>query len=213
MNITQIDLLSLKHRLDEQIPLTKIEKDSIDRLIWSFSGRKIDFCDIIIILGNPTCVDLRLPTALTLWRKFPDAKLIPCGGVVLPGKDITEAEGMKEACLQAGVPACSIFPENRSTITRENIEFAAPIVKNLGILAPTIVAISSPTHMRRVKMNFDRFCDMFPAGTKVIPIASDVLPYTKDNWINDESMRKEVSMELGFIHEYLFELGYQAFDF
>ena len=213
MNITQIDLLSLKHRLDKQIPLSEIEKDSIDRLIWSFSGREIDFCDIIMILGNPTCVDLRLPTALELWKKFPDAKLVPCGGVLLPGKVITEAEAMKAACLQAGVPASSIFLENRSTITRENIEFAAPILRDLGVLAPTIVAISSPTHMRRVKMNFDKFIDLFPVGAKVIPMASNVLHYTKDNWINDESMRKEVSMELGYIHEYIFELGYQAFDF
>ena len=213
MNITQVNLLELKQKIDNNIPLSNQEKESIGRLIWDFSETSIDSCDIIMVLGNPTCVELRLPTALKYWKKYPDSNLVLCGGINITAKGITEAEAMKDACLEAQVPETRIFLENKSTITKENIEYAAPIVYEMGIHDPKILVISSPTHMRRVKMNLDRFINMYPPGTKMIPLASDVLSFTKDNWANSEQMRKEVSMELGFIHEYVYELGYQAFEF
>lgn len=213
MNITNVNILELKKKIEESTPLLNVEKEYIDRLIWSFSEVNVDSCDIIMVLGNPTCVELRLPMALKYWRQFPDSRMILCGGVLLPDRNITEAEAMKAACMEAGIQEAKIFLENRSTITKENIEFSAPIVHKLDIQAPHICVISSPTHMRRVKMNLDRFINQYPEGTKMIPIASEVLPFTKDNWLENGQMRKEVSMELGFIHEYLYELGYQAFEF
>ena len=148
-----------------------------------------------------------------LWEKSKESYLILCGGVVSPNKSITEAVNMQKACLDIGISPDHIIIENKSTITRENIVYAAPLVNSLGIANPKIVVISSPTHMRRVDMNLQRFHDMYPNGTEFFPVASTVQGFNRSNWYSNEVMQKETATELRFIHEYLYELDYAQFDF
>lgn len=213
MKIHEVDLLALSQKLKERSPLSGEEKSIIDRIIWNYDKHIVERCDFIMVLGNPTCIELRLPTAIQLWEQHQNAQLILCGGVITQKTGVTEAEGMREACLAAGVTPEKIILENKSTITRENIEFAAPIIHDAGIPHPVIVVISSPTHMRRVQMNFDRFIDLFPVGTKVIYLASFIQGLTKNNWYSDDRAMQETAIELSFIHEYIYELGYAHFEF
>ena len=212
MDITQINLLNLKYKIDNHIYLSEMERDVLYRLFLSFIHEKPVLCDVIIVLGNPTCVDTRLPTAIDICHNYTNASIILCGGVCLPGKPITEAEAMKEACVNAGINCERIHLENNSTTTKENIIFAAPIVESLCIDEPNIVVVSSFSHMRRVMMNFIQYKDLFPRKTKIIPIASKMPGMGSDFCLLDDSVINEVSMELGYIHEYIYDLGYNSFS-
>ena len=160
MTTTEINLLALKQNLLETNPIDLHTKHIIDHIIWNFDQKVPEHYEFIMVLGNPTCVEIRLPAAIRLWNQNKKAHLILCGGVVSEGKPVTEAERMRDACLAAEVPSDRILLENHSYITRENIEFAAPLVHKSGITNPTIVVVSSPTHMRRVQMNLDRFANL-----------------------------------------------------
>ena len=192
--------------------MTENEKSIIDCVIWCFESKEPTNYDVIMVLGNPTCVKLRLPDAIRLWEKQQEAQLVLCGGVVPQGEIHTEAEIMCDAALSAGVNPDRIILENSSTITRENIEFSAQIISQLALKNPKIVVISSPTHMRRVVMNLHRFYKLYPDGTVFTPLASSVQGLNKENWLNNEAIRIETATELRFIHEYLYELGYSQFD-
>lgn len=212
MNITQIDLLDLKHKVENRITLSENERSVLYHIFLSFISEVPTSCDVIMVLGNPTCVDTRLPKAIDIWNKNMNASIVLCGGIHIPGKNITEAEAMKNFCINAGVDRGKIFLENNSATTKENIEFAVPIVKDLHIEETDIAVVSSFSHLRRVMMNFDQYKESFPANTRVLPIASNKPKVDIDYYLWDDSLINEVAMELGYIHEYIYVLGYDAFS-
>ena len=130
MDINCIDLLELKQKvIDRKLSANDIE--TINRIIWCYEDVQNEKFDIFLVLGNPTCVNYRLPTALDLFANNKGAYLILSGGVQIPGLGLTEAEHMKNAALKAGIPIKQILLENESTTTKENIINSAPHVKSL----------------------------------------------------------------------------------
>lgn len=119
---------------------------------------------------------------------------------------------MYNKCVEQGITKKHLIIENRSTTTKENIQFCAPIIHELRISAPTILTVSSPTHLRRVKMNFERFFDLYPSGMNTVMIPGLSHGCNQYNWTENAHVRNEVATELGFIHEYITTLGYSTFE-
>ena len=108
--------------------------------------------DYVIVLGakvNNTSPSLilkaRLDTALAYLNRYPNAKVIVSGG---QGADegISEAECMYRYLLAAGIAKERIIQEDRSTNTRENLEFSAQF---LDTSRDFVVIITSDFHLFR----------------------------------------------------------------
>lgn len=124
----------------------------VEAVIILWGNRSAGEADYVIILGakvNGTAPSLilkaRLDTAVTYLKQFPDAKVIVSGG---QGADegISEAECMYRYLVEAGIDEERIIQENRSTNTRENLEFSAEFLdKNQN----SAVIITSDFHVFR----------------------------------------------------------------
>lgn len=90
--------------------------------------------DWIIVLGaqvkgrNITdSLKRRLDKAVTYLKRFPETKVIVSGGQG-PGEEISEAEAMAEYMIRCGISSRRIIKEDRSTSTRENLQYSRKYV-------------------------------------------------------------------------------------
>ncbi len=100
--------------------------------------------DCVIVLGaqvkgkTPSrSLRKRLDTAASYARENPDTLLILSGGQG-SGEEITEAQAMYEYLVKAGIDPERMKKEEKSTTTRENLEFCLPMTgegKRVGILS------------------------------------------------------------------------------
>ena len=85
----------------------------------------------------------RLFTAVALWKKLPDARLVVAGGA---GWNIREAVPMANLAVQLGVPSKAIEIEDRSRNTWQN-------ARNVAALSPPVPRriwlVTSAVHMAR----------------------------------------------------------------
>lgn len=124
----------------------------VEAVIILWGNKYAGEADYVIILGakvNGTAPSLilkaRLDTAVTYLNRFPEAKVIVSGG---QGADegISEAECMYRYLVEAGISEERIIQENRSTNTRENLEFSAEFLdRNQN----SVVIITSDFHVFR----------------------------------------------------------------
>lgn len=119
-------------------------------IIWG--SKSAGEADYVIVLGakvNGTSPSLilkaRLDTAVAYLNRYPGAKVVVSGG---QGADegISEAECMYRYLLAAGIEKERIIQENRSTNTRENLEFSAQF---LDRNTASVVIITSDFHVFR----------------------------------------------------------------
>jgi uncharacterized SAM-binding protein YcdF (DUF218 family) len=68
-----------------------------------------------------------------------------------PDEVVSEAEAMAEYLLRQGVPPATVLREDRSTNTRENLEFSSKLLRSRGIAGPVAVA-TSDYHVLRAAM-------------------------------------------------------------
>lgn len=80
------------------------------------------------------------------------AKKIIFSGAAADSKSISNAEAMKRIALADKVPASDILIEDQSKDTSENAQKTAKLLE--GLEAKNVILVSSPYHLRRVKMNF-----------------------------------------------------------
>ena len=213
MNIREVDLLKLKSMLENRDLLDQNDIDIINSIIFIADNETISDADIIIVYGNPNSLFDRCDTGIDVWKKNEDAVLLLSGGALLPDKEETESEAMRRHCISKGVPSGKILIENKSMTTGENVEYCAEIVKAINPKSPHIASISSKTHLRRIMMNFQKHRLLYPEQCKYHYINSKEQAFGPDTWLNDQPARKAIATELGFIHEYLYELNYPFFDF
>lgn len=76
-------------------------------------------------------------------------KIIFTGG---KGKnnEFSDSSIAKKYAIEQGIPEEDIFIEEYSTITQENIYYAAQIVNDNGL--PTVIIVSDPLHMKRAML-------------------------------------------------------------
>jgi uncharacterized SAM-binding protein YcdF (DUF218 family) len=88
--------------------------------------------------------------AVKLFEQGYAPRLIFTGGL---GKNPpSEAKAAAALAQRRGVPASAIYTETKSTSTRENIEYAAQICRELGVR--DVIVVSDPYHLWRARRNF-----------------------------------------------------------
>lgn len=115
--------------------------------------KQIDKPGAVVVLGcrvrgeTPSpMLARRLDAALETLSENPDALCVVCGGKG-SGENISEAEAMRRYLTERGIPDERILAEDRSTNTRENITFAAELLKERGI--DRVVIVTSEFHQYR----------------------------------------------------------------
>jgi len=105
----------------------------------------------------------RLRFAVTLYQAGKVRMLVMTGGKN-PDDSLGEAEAGRDWAVAAGVPADAILIETQSRTTKQNIDFAAPILAEHQLAR--VLVVSDPLHLRRaVSMARDRGIDAWPAAT------------------------------------------------
>ena len=92
----------------------------------------------------------RLEGALAYLEEFPDSKAV-CSGGQGAGEYISEAECMAGWLAARGIAQERILKEDRSTSTRENLEFSWKIIEADGGKTDDIAVVSSSYHLYRAK--------------------------------------------------------------
>jgi uncharacterized SAM-binding protein YcdF (DUF218 family) len=126
-----------------------------------YHGSKTDSVDVdyLVVLGaglwgeTPSLtLRQRLEESLEFIKENPSTKVIVSGGMG-PGETITEAEAMKRYLVHHGVDEKIIIKEDRSTSTKENLEFTREILKEIDERNNIkIEIITTNFHMFRSKL-------------------------------------------------------------
>lgn len=212
MNISNVNIKAIVNKLTNSSQLSSYDVKLINRILFSNENKLSFHADVIIVLGNPTCLEDRIVKAVELMRKGFAEYIVLSGGVLIPQSSQTESISMYQYCLDFGLPKERIIVENESTTTRENIILSAHLISNLDLSNPRIVAISSATHIRRVMMNFDKFKFLFPANSTfdfIHSIHPSCSPY---DWFLYSNAKQTVATELLIIEQYLSEYNYPSFE-
>ena len=98
----------------------------------------------------------RLDTALTYWEEHPDIKIVVTGG---KGDDehVSEAQGMYDYLTAHGVDGESIYMEDKSRNTWQNINNTFALMEREGwSLTGDVLLVSSGFHLARIEMLWNR---------------------------------------------------------
>lgn len=88
----------------------------------------------------------RVKAACRAYREGYADVIIPCGGTT-EGHRVSEAESMRAALMEEGVPQTAILLENQSQTTMENMRFAARVLG--GAKGKRVLIVTSDYHVRR----------------------------------------------------------------
>ena len=113
-------------------------------------------CDYVVVLGagvRGTVPSLslrnRIDAAYASLSANPDTICVVSGGQG-PDEDITEAACMKRELTDMGIDPERIWEEDRSTSTKENLEFTLALIEaNTGLRPKTMGIVSSEYHLYR----------------------------------------------------------------
>lgn len=89
----------------------------------------------------------RIDAAYRYLSETPDAVCVLSGGQG-PGEDISEAECMYRALTEKGIAPERLFREERSTSTRENLQFSRKVIEKNG-LNPSVAIVTNEFHEYR----------------------------------------------------------------
>ena len=89
---------------------------------------------------------VRMDRAVSLYKKFPQIRILALGGMT-GSNTLTEAEVANEYFIAAGIDENRIIPEQESTHTLENLQFARKLVTDND--SGNIVLISNRYHLAR----------------------------------------------------------------
>jgi uncharacterized SAM-binding protein YcdF (DUF218 family) len=128
---------------------------------------------------------LRALEAARLFRVIGARRIIASGGAVDPAIHLMpESVMVRNALVDAGVPADRIIQESSSRSTREQVRGVKALLDRDGTRA--FILVTSPTHMRRAVATF-RASGLDPIPS-LAPLASDHAPAPSWIWPNDEAL-------------------------
>lgn len=104
---------------------------------------------IVAVSGGDTVA--RANKAIAMYKSGWADKLVFSGDSADP-KSISNAEAMRRIAIDNDVPADAIYTDESSQDTRENAKNTVEILHSID--AHNVILVSSPYHLRRVKMNF-----------------------------------------------------------
>ena len=122
-------------------------------------------CPTLIVLGcqvrgkTPSLLlGYRIDAAADYLTTHPEAVAILSGGQG-PGEQISEAQCMYVGLLRRGIDPGRLYLEDRSSVTKENLEFSAALMQQAGLQGPVCI-VSNDFHIyRAAKMAEDQGID------------------------------------------------------
>lgn len=96
-------------------------------------------CEVRGLQPSPMLTN-RIDSAYAYLSTHPDAVCVACGGMA-DDEIITEAQCIRDELVRRGIEPKRIYLEDQSENTRQNIGFAAEIIKKNGL--PTDIAVAS----------------------------------------------------------------------
>ena len=165
-----------------------VEKNLYLRALGSFLVVKdeVQHADAIVVLAGE---DERVDQAVELYKGGFSRFIIMSGGK--ENSSITFAEEMKQDAVKAGVPAERILLEPKADHTYQHPLFIKPILVSHDF--KSVIVVSSPYNMRRVKMLFDRV--FYNTGIKLIYYPVVKSWFNVQYWWQSKEGRKAVFLE------------------
>lgn len=122
-----------------------------------------DKCDYLLILGgnvigadtpSPQLFE-RMKAAAKYLNENKNVIAVPCGGCFREGQEKSEARIIADYLISQGIDEGRIVPEDKSTTTYENFEFATDIIKNHSgkeLSELSVAFLSSDYHVHRASV-------------------------------------------------------------
>jgi uncharacterized SAM-binding protein YcdF (DUF218 family) len=149
----------------------------------------------------------RVSHAVYLYKTKKIQKILVSGGsgALIPNKEMpSEAETLKKAMMQMGVPEKDILVEVKSRNTYENALFSKPIIKQMSLGKPPIL-ITSAFHLPRALGCFKK------VGVKVDALGVDYYATDKNFSVVDLVPSEQSFASWGLlIHELIGRLSYKV---
>ncbi len=142
--------------------------------------------DVVVVLAGDT---ERVGQAVSLYKQGLADYIIMSGGA--ESSPVTMAESMKRQARGMGVPEKDIILEPESQHTYQHPFLVAPLLKERGFKSAIIV--SSPYHMRRVALLFNRAFKR--SGVKLMYCPAANSWFNPDTWWQSAGGRKVVYLE------------------
>ena len=132
MDFSAYDLLRETEKTIDRFAEYPGERDEnlpeINRMVF---GGPYDSCapvDVLVILGSRNCA-YKVDAAVEIGKRNPGMKYIVSGANLIWDQSCSEAEFLYDRLKEHGVAASDIYLENRARYTRQNLEFAAQILR------------------------------------------------------------------------------------
>ena len=106
---------------DENLP-------EINRMVFGGPYDSSAPVDVLVILGSRNCA-YKADAAVEIGKRNPGMKYIVSGANLIWDQSCSEAEFLYDRLKEHGVAASDIYLENRARYTRQNLEFAAQILR------------------------------------------------------------------------------------
>ena len=140
-----------------------------------------------IVFGNSVQIDERVNTIIQKYREGRFEKIILCGGTGgisnSANNNESEASRYKKKIVNTGVPESSIYLEEQSQNTFENIDNAMKIIISEDGMIDSLSIITSEYHLKRCYLAFAK---MYPhIDITMIPAYDGYSD--KDNWFNSSN--------------------------
>lgn len=116
---------------------------------FGFSPKKEE-CDFICILLHPLMLRERIDAAYEFLYENPETVCVLSGGQG-SDEDISEAQCMFNELVAAGISPTRLYIEDRSTSTKENLNYTGKIIELCG-LKKDIAVVTNEFHEFRAKM-------------------------------------------------------------
>ena len=175
-----------------------LARKPIFRLMGSFLvvQDELKKADVIVVLGGENS---RVEEAAHLYKQgF-------AGYMIMTGKRV--AEGMKRSAVRSGVPAEDIIVEPEAASTYQHPIYIKPIMEARGF--KSAIVVSSPYHMRRSAMLFDRA--FRKTGVELIYHSQQDGWFDPDRWWKEAVSRRAVKMEYAKLAVNFFGNGFSRF--
>ena len=128
-----------------------------DVVFGNLSDDKVnnDWC---IVFGNSTQINERAKTVIEKYKEGRFNKIVLCGGTGgisnLDNNNESEASRIKKIILEAGIPETSIYTEDQSHNTFENIDNAMEIILRVNTNIKSLSIIAGEYHLMRCVLSF-----------------------------------------------------------
>ena len=157
----------------------------VDRLLFQGLEDTGEKADCILVLGSTKAAKYRVPVAVDAYKAGRASKIMLCGGKLrdFPDGKYSEAEHMRKAALEFGIPEEDLILEDSSQDTVENILFALVELQRAFWLnkVRSVLLVTTAYHMRR-SLAIARY--LFPEHISIIPCPANDTNTRRDNWMH-----------------------------